>query len=43
MALVGTSATIDAKPGAVMTEALRNAATGLSTELGFVQTGKEIR
>jgi DNA-binding IclR family transcriptional regulator len=43
MALVGTSATIDAQPGSVMTEALRNAATGLSTELGFVQTGKEIR
>jgi DNA-binding IclR family transcriptional regulator len=43
MALVGTSATIDAEPGSAMTAALRNAATGLSTELGFVQTGKESR
>jgi DNA-binding IclR family transcriptional regulator len=43
MALVGTSATIDAEPGSVMAAALRNAATGLSTELGFVQTGKETR
>jgi DNA-binding IclR family transcriptional regulator len=43
MALVGTSATIDAAPGSVMTAALRDAATGLSTELGFVQTGKETR
>ena len=34
---------LDADPGSVMTAALRNAATGLSTELGFVQTRKETR
>ena len=43
LALVGTSAGIDAEPGSAMTAALRNAATGLSTELGFVQTPKEAR
>jgi DNA-binding IclR family transcriptional regulator len=43
MALVGTSATIDAAQGSAMTAALRDAATGLSTELGFVQSREEIR
>ena len=43
LALVGTSAGIDAEPGSAMSAALRDAAGGLSTELGFVQTGEEIR
>lgn len=43
LALVGTSAAIDAQPGSAMAAALSDAASGLSTELGFVQTGKEIR
>jgi len=43
MALVGTSATIDAEPGSAMAAALRDAATGLSTELGFVQSREEER
>jgi DNA-binding IclR family transcriptional regulator len=42
MALVGTSATIDAAPGSAMTAALRDVARGLSTELGFVQSREEI-
>ena len=41
IALVGTSATIDTSPGSEMTAALRSAATGLSTELGFVQSREE--
>jgi DNA-binding IclR family transcriptional regulator len=43
LALVGTSATIDAEPGSAMAAALRDAASVLSTELGFVQTGEESR
>jgi DNA-binding IclR family transcriptional regulator len=43
LALVGTSATIDAEPGSAMAAALRDAASGLSTELGFVQTREESR
>jgi DNA-binding IclR family transcriptional regulator len=43
LALVGTSATIDAEPGSAMAAALRDAASGLSTELGFVQMGEESR
>jgi DNA-binding IclR family transcriptional regulator len=43
MAIVGTSAAIDAAPGSAMTVALGDAATGLSTELGFVQSREEIR
>ena len=39
--LVGTSAAIDTEPGSAMTAALRSAATGLSTELGFVQTRED--
>jgi DNA-binding IclR family transcriptional regulator len=41
IALVGTSATIDTTPDSGMTAALRSAATGLSTELGFVQSREE--
>ena len=41
IALVGTSAAIDTTPGSGMTAALRSAATGLSTELGFVQSREE--
>jgi|SRR5215208_881916 len=37
LALVGTSAGIDARPEGAMAEALRDAAEALSTELGFVQ------
>jgi DNA-binding IclR family transcriptional regulator len=43
LALVGTSATIHAEPGSAMTAALRDVASGLSTELGFVQSGEESR
>ena len=43
IAVVGTSAAIDATPESTLTQALRNAAMGLSTELGFVQSGEEVR
>jgi DNA-binding IclR family transcriptional regulator len=43
LALVGTSAAIHAEPGSPMAAALRDAASGLSTELGFVQPGEESR
>jgi DNA-binding IclR family transcriptional regulator len=43
LALVGTSAAIHAEPGSPMASALRDAASGLSTELGFVQPGEESR
>lgn len=43
LAVVGTSAAIDATPWYELTQALRDAAMGLSTELGFVQSGEEIR
>ena len=43
IAVVGTSAAIDATPESALTQALRNAAMGLSTELGFVQSGEEVR
>jgi DNA-binding IclR family transcriptional regulator len=43
LALVGTSATIHADPGSAMAAALRDVASGLSTELGFVQSGEESR
>ena len=43
LALVGTSATIHAEPGSAMATALRDVASGLSTELGFVQSGEESR
>jgi DNA-binding IclR family transcriptional regulator len=41
MALVGTSAGIDTDPKSAMAAALLAAATGLSTELGFVQSREE--
>jgi DNA-binding IclR family transcriptional regulator len=37
MALVGTTASVDAEPGSPMASALREAAENLSTELGFVE------
>jgi DNA-binding IclR family transcriptional regulator len=43
LAVVGTSAAIDTEPGSTMAAALGDAASGLSTELGFVQTGEENR
>jgi DNA-binding IclR family transcriptional regulator len=43
IAVVGTSAAIDATPGSALTHAVRNAAMGLSTELGFVQSAEEVR
>jgi IclR family pca regulon transcriptional regulator len=43
IAVVGTSAAIDATPSSALTVAVRNAAMGLSTELGFVQSGEEHR
>jgi DNA-binding IclR family transcriptional regulator len=43
LALVGTSATIHAEPGSAMAAALRDVASGQSTELGFVQSGEESR
>jgi len=39
LALVGTAASIDADPKAPLAQALRDAADGLSTELGFVDPG----
>jgi IclR family pca regulon transcriptional regulator len=41
LAVVGTSAALDATAQSPLTRALRNAAVGLSTELGFVQSGEE--
>jgi DNA-binding IclR family transcriptional regulator len=43
LALVGTSATIHAEPGSAMAAALRDVASGLSTELGFVRSREESR
>jgi DNA-binding IclR family transcriptional regulator len=43
LALVGTSAAMDPEPGSPMATALRGAAMGLSTELGFVESREEDR
>jgi DNA-binding IclR family transcriptional regulator len=43
LALVGTSAAMDTEPGSPMAVALRDAAMGLSTELGFVEAREEDR
>jgi DNA-binding IclR family transcriptional regulator len=43
LAVVGASAAIDATPGSPLAAALRDAAMGLSTELGFVQAREEVR
>jgi DNA-binding IclR family transcriptional regulator len=43
IAVVGTSAAIDAVPQSALTDALRHVAMALSTELGFVQSGEEVR
>jgi IclR family pca regulon transcriptional regulator len=40
LALVGTAASIDPDPDARLARALRDAADGLSTELGFVEPGR---
>ena len=40
LALVGTAASIDPDPAAPLAQALRDAADGLSTELGFVDPGR---
>jgi DNA-binding IclR family transcriptional regulator len=40
LALVGTAASIDPDPTAPLARALRDAADGLSTELGFVEPGR---
>jgi DNA-binding IclR family transcriptional regulator len=40
LALVGTAASIDPDPAAPLAQALRDAAAGLSTELGFVEPGR---
>jgi DNA-binding IclR family transcriptional regulator len=43
LALVGASAAMDTEPGSAMAVALRDAAIGLSTELGFVESREEDR
>ena len=43
LALVGTSAAMDTEPHSAMAAALRDAARGLSTELGFVESREEAR
>ena len=43
LALVATSAAMDTEPHSAMAAALRDAAMGLSTELGFVESTEEAR
>jgi DNA-binding IclR family transcriptional regulator len=43
IAVVGTSAAIDATPLSELAKTLQNLAMGLSAELGFVQSGERIR